>query len=381
MAIADELSGFDAIQPPGVSAPYARRKIIKGPDGTPQVVLVDMQGNTITDPSGYGIVESGNYMDPASLPGSATPVETKDEDKEPSAAREVIRSTARSGAQDGDSSPGSGNFGRSPANNFGYVDKPGFMGLAGLAPGPIGLAGKAVNAGINANNVAAVNSARGMMGLEGVGIGGAIKGTVKDNKGQVADVTFGDSQYATPVGLEAMSPEGMTNMTPAEAAARARAVGSIQMATPEQIAARDEAFNAEFAKPGLIGRMTNVATSFLDNMFGVSTPSYQQYDDNKHNAIKSQNSGANFNPTDSGFADMIGASKKSGKSNYGSGFNPTPGGFADAIGASGRGSSGSSSGGAGRGSSAGKSSNPGTSGNMGRGGGTTSGHGPGIGSA
>lgn len=297
-----EQSGFMAIQPTVPQGPYARRKIVRGPDGTPQVVLVDMQGNPVNDPSAYGIIEAGNYYDGQGLQTATIKTSDPKPESEKSTAKAVISDNTRAeGGRGGDPTPGSGNFGRSQANNFGYVNKPGLLGMAGLVPGPVGMAGKAVNVGINANNVAAVNAARGMMGLEGVGLGGAIKGAVKDNKGQVADVTFGNSQYATPVGLEALSPTGMTNMTPAEAAARARAVGSIQMATPEQVQARDDAFNAEFGKPGLLSRMNNVATSFLDNMFGTpsATPDYA--------AAAAQSARQGFKPSKTGFADMLGA--------------------------------------------------------------------------
>ena len=348
----EEQSGYDAIQATIPQAPYAKRKIIRGPDGTPQVILVDMSGNPISDPSGYGILEPGNYLDPSTLQAPASPSATSGKTApEPSTAQRVIRNTAEGGR---DNTGGSGGIaGRSQSNNFGYIDKPGLVGAAGMLPGPAGLAGKAVNAGINANNVAAVNAARESMGLPSLGLGGTVKGVVKDNKGQIADVTMSGSTYATPVGLEAMSPTGMTNMTPAEAAARARAVGGMTISTPAEISARNAAFEAEFSRPGLLGRISNVATSFLDNMFGVSPNSYTKYDPVAHARTVNQNSGKNFNPTNDGFANMIGAPSK---------------GSAGANGGS-------------RSSSAGRASNPNTSGNMGKGAGTTSGHGPGIGSA
>lgn len=360
MAIADQ-SGFEAIQSTIPEGPYARRKIIRGPDGTPQVILVDQAGNTISDASGYGIVDSGNYLDPKSL---GTP-DVKSNNPQPtstfgeSTAKRVIDDASR-GEKDTSGSTGNSGYGRNQGGNFGYVNKPGALGLASAIPGPIGMAGKAVNMGINANNAAAVNAARQSMGLEGIGIGGAVKSTLRDNKGQVADVTMEGSQYATPVGLEAMSPEGMTNMTPAEAAARARAVGGMTISTPEQVAARNKAFEAEFSKPGLLSRVSNVATSFVSNLFGT-------------------NSDDDFKPTQSGFSDMIGDGRSSSNSSgtrTGTQANTNGQGIAS-LGSKNRseGIGHSNSGGSGG------TSNPGTSGNMGKGGGTTSGHGPGIGSA
>lgn len=335
----EELSGFEAIQPTLPKPPYARRKIIRGADGTPQVVLVDQQGNQINDMSAYGIVDSGNYYNP----GPQAPTGADNNSNAPvrtgGIASTVIDQTIRQSGGDaaGDSNtPGSGSFGRTEANNFGYVNKPTGMGFASALPGPFGLAGRAVNTGINANNAAAVNSARTSLGLPGIGVGGAIKSTLKDNKGQVADVSIGGSNYATPVGFEALSPEGMTNMTPAEAAARARATGSISLSTPEAVAARDQAFEAEFSKPGLFERVGNVATSFLDSVFGNDAPSYQQYDPVAHAKTVSQNTGDNFKPTNDGFSNMLG-----GGSSDKSGSSPGSGGL-------GRNSDGSSNGWGGR---------------------------------
>lgn len=345
-----EQSGFMAIQPPAIQPPYARRKLVRGPDGTVQVVYVDQQGNTIENLAGYNIAESGNYYNPDSLGRNDTPGATNEKSNQQSTARSVIQETTR--GERSDAQPGSGNFGRSQANNFGYIDKPGFMGFTGMLPGPLGLAGKGANAAINANNVAAVNAARGMLGLPGTGLGGSIKGTLKDNKGQVADVTLGSSTYATPVGLEALSPSGMTNMTPQEAALRAQAVGGIQLATDEQVAARNAAFDAEFGKPGFLGRISTVANNFIDDLFGV-TPSYYQPDEAAAAKTRSQNTGANFNPSRSGFADMIGYTPASGKNATSTSISPVSGAARSTAGKTGGGRSDSSSSGMGNRASSG----------------------------
>lgn len=323
-------SGFMAIQPPRIpQGPVAKRQIVRGPDGTPQVVLIDLAtGQPVTDPTGYGILESGSYFDESTLQAQQPSTNKNDTKQQGSIAQEVIRSTGEGGSRGTGSEPGSGNFGRHQGSNFGYANKPGALGLAGALPGMLGLVGKAVNAGINANNVAAVNAARQSMGLEPVGIGGAIKGTLKDNKGQIGDFDLGTGM-ATPVGLEALSPDGMTNMTPQEAARRAAAnQAQITQATPEAIQARDDAFRAEFAKPGLMDRISGVATSFLDSMFGGVKSSAYKPDPVAHAQITNQNTGSNFNPSKSGFADMIGATAKGGPG----GFSPSDTAFGDMMG-------------------------------------------------
>src|SRR5688572_10686799 len=152
MGIADQ-SGFEAIQPTIPQGPYARRKIVRGPDGTPQVILVDQSGQTISDPSGYNIIDSSNYLDPSSLAttvlGTSNPKPSSEESISGSTAKKIIRDTSRGEKES--TGLGSGSYGRDQSNNFGYVNKPAGMGLVGMVPGPIGLAGKAVNVGINAN--------------------------------------------------------------------------------------------------------------------------------------------------------------------------------------------------------------------------------------
>lgn len=311
--MAQEQSGYDAIQPPIPQAPLAKRKIVRGPDGTPQVILVDMAGNTISDPSGYSVYDPGAYGDPNALPGTGIGSpggSTGKSQDQPSTAQTVIKSTAE-GGRDNASGGGGGGGSRAQNNNFGYIDKPGMMGMAGMLPGPAGMVGKAVNAGVNMNNVAAVNAARSSMGLPSLGMGGAVKGAIKDNKGQVADVTMAGSTYSTPVGLEAMSPTGQTNMTPQEAAARARAVGGMTLSTQAEIDSRNAAFNSEFGKPGLLGRVGAIASSFVDNMFGIGS-SYNQPNEAISKSIREANSGSNFNPTNDGFSSMLGGKGSGG---------------------------------------------------------------------
>src|SRR5687768_16343649 len=226
--------GFMAISPPAPTGPLAIRKLVRGPDGTMQTVMVDARTNQpISDPNGYNIVENGNYLDPNAL-AQVAPV-TPTEEEKPTTAENILDDNRQGSGSDrspsGLADPRDSVGRRGVEDNFGYVNKPGFMGLANFMPGPLGLAAKAANVGINVNNQMATNEARSMLGLDGVGAFGNVKGAIKDNHGQVADVNIGKNTYS--VGFEALSPTGQTNLTPQEAARRGALTG-IEEATAAQ---------------------------------------------------------------------------------------------------------------------------------------------------
>lgn len=112
---------------------------------------------------------------------------------------------------------------RTQSGNFGYVNKPGIMGVTNLAPGPIGLASRMATGMINSNNALAVSSARQSIGLDPLGAADIAKQTLRDNQGQLGDVNIGNETYS--VGLEASTPKGRTNLTPNEARNRALTSG------------------------------------------------------------------------------------------------------------------------------------------------------------
>jgi len=148
---------------------------------------------------------------------------------------------------------------RTPANNFGYVNKPGFLSLASALPGIPGIIGKGINAAVNANNVAAINAARETLGLPEQSTKEALRGIVQDNKGVVAEATIGNQQVA--IGLEATTPSGRTTMTPQEALARAEANDvEIQEATPEAKEAAEAKFAEEYGKQaqGFLGNLKDI---------------------------------------------------------------------------------------------------------------------------
>lgn len=78
---------------------------------------------------------------------------------------------------------------RTAENNFGYIDKPGIMTLAGLLPGIAGILGSAANIAINANNIGAINAARKDLGLEPMTTKEAVKTAVLGTNGKVGSVT------------------------------------------------------------------------------------------------------------------------------------------------------------------------------------------------
>jgi hypothetical protein len=157
---------------------------------------------------------------------------------------------------------------RTASNNYGYTNKPTALGFAGMLPGVAGLAGKAINMGINASNTAATNKARESLGLGKKGFGANVGSTISDKKGHVADVQIGTGQFS--VGLEAQDQYGRTTLTPTEAQNRARALKSdIVEATPAQSKSRRASFAKENpGASGFFGRVKEGVTSIFSGIFG-----------------------------------------------------------------------------------------------------------------
>lgn len=123
-------------------------------------------------------------------------------------------------------------FDRTPANNYGYIDKPMALGIVGMLGGPVSKLGtKMISMAINANNVVAVDTARRSMGLEPLSKKEKSQGLMNDTKGYLGDVVVGDQQYAVSIG--GIAPDGRTALTPDEARKRGMTQG-IRLATPEE---------------------------------------------------------------------------------------------------------------------------------------------------
>jgi len=154
-----------------------------------------------------------------------------------------------------------GNYHRDPSNNFGYFDKPAGMGFASNLPGALGIAGKGINAVVNANNVGAINAARGMMGIDGLTTRDVLSGIAKDKQGFVANVDITNQAGKTnpySVSLEAMTPSGKTALTPDEARKRSAA-------NPANIALSAK---QDESKKGIFSGIKSMAKNIFDSMFG-----------------------------------------------------------------------------------------------------------------
>lgn len=155
---------------------------------------------------------------------------------------------------------------RTQSGNFGYINKPGILGLTNLAPGPLGLASRLTSGIINNNNSLAVSKARQSIGLDPLGAASIAKQTLKDNLGQVADVSINNETYS--VGLEASTPKGRTNLTPNEARNRALTSGvSIKEATKEESKANIQANPVK--NNSILGGVLDKGK----NLLGIESPS------------------------------------------------------------------------------------------------------------
>lgn len=259
----DPISGYDAIVGPRPVqmpiGPTATRRLKRMPNGLVTTVFVDANGVEV-NPNGYQILDSSPEADLGQL--GLDPLK----DEKETIAQEVKSDIQpspydRRGGGDG-GSIGRGSSSRTAMNNFGYMDKPGWMGVTSFAPGPIGLAAKAANLGVNANNSAAVSQARSMIGVPDMGAVEKAKSYISDRQGQVADVDIGDQKYS--VGFEAMSPDNKTNLTPNEARNRALTLGGISLTDPSAVKKGPE--TAPESR-GVLSGFFSEARSFIDNMF------------------------------------------------------------------------------------------------------------------
>lgn len=246
--------------PSNSNQPSAQSQLVRGPNGQLQVQYIDLAtGQVIMAPQGYNIVSPhiASLEDLGLLPTkeqSSTKQPTTDQTK---TEEEYIPPFENDGGLDkGGFSPG--NLSRDQSNNYGYIDKPGWMGFTSSLPGALGIAGKGLNAAINANNVGAVNAARDAMDVDPLSAREAIGGTIKDRQGFVGNVGIKNqagqvNQYS--VGLEAMTPSGKTTLTPDEARRRA-------MANPANISLTE---NQDESKKGLGSRIKDFVSSLFSD--------------------------------------------------------------------------------------------------------------------
>lgn len=224
---------FPALTSPAATSSTGKMavpQLVTGDDGLPHTVYIDTQsGQVINNLAGYQVVTASGST--VQVPATQS-VPTDTAGTPPAQTTNIYGTHDSSGggalnAVSGSPS-GSGNRGSTnPMNNFGYIDKPGWVGAAGMLPGAAGIIGKAVNLGINAQDQNAVNTARSMVGLPAESTGQQLGGLISNNKGQVSnDAIINGKDYS--VGFNALSPTGNTNLTPTEAAKRAAMFGGVQ---------------------------------------------------------------------------------------------------------------------------------------------------------
>lgn len=118
------------------------------------------------------------------------------------------------------------------ADNYGYINKPGFMSFLGMAPVPgAGIAATALNTGINMGNNQAVRTAQRMLGMP-TEKPSLVRDMVKSPKdGFIGDLPIAGKNY--PVGFEAQNKEGETTLTPDEA--RKRSISNSPQPSPGSV--------------------------------------------------------------------------------------------------------------------------------------------------
>lgn len=222
--------------------------------GRPELVYVDAAGKVIpyAQINNYEVVTAGNeYYSPTAPkeekkkePETKVKKLLKQEDSHPLGwNRETNKVDDLKGTSSG------------PADNWGYVNKPGIMGLTNHIPGALGMASKLVSTALNANNNEAMQQARDSMDVPEQSKGQQFKNTIKDQHGQIGDFKLNNGRtYA--VGFEAMSPDGRTNLTPQEA--RMRSVGSITEETRQKAG-------------GILSKGADIISNVVDTIFGDET--------------------------------------------------------------------------------------------------------------
>lgn len=247
-----------------VSKPYARRKVIKNPDGSIQVIYEDVRTGKQVNPKGYTVIQSDNAIDSTNV--QATQGESlakKPEDaNNKSLSQEIIR----------DHGPDSITPDTKSQAGESYYNKPGWMGYTSMIPGPIGLAAKLGNMGVNANNTAAVNDQRATLGFAPNPTSKNIGSTLFDQQGYIGDISTPKANgtvSTAPVSFEATDKNQRTAYTPEEARLH-EIMAASKPATEQEQQAAIGSFNNQFpeANKSFFGGLVASAKDFTNNIFG-----------------------------------------------------------------------------------------------------------------
>lgn len=218
--------------------PKAYPKYVRGNDGKLRITYVNEQGLPIppislqqglydiatNDISQYYGQDPVKPIEEKSGTASNTPTTTPTQ-----GSRNINkRPLTYQGRSDGPRETGVNQF---DPNNTGYIDKPDWVSATSMLPGYAGMAGKALNAGINYGNHVAVNDARIQSGLDPRdGVMDTVRGVMRDNQGQVGDVNINGEDYSIGIGHKVhggggLTPQGNTSLTPEEAHRRGSMFG------------------------------------------------------------------------------------------------------------------------------------------------------------
>lgn len=249
-----------------IARPYARKKVIRKPDGTTQIIYEDVRTGKQVNPQGYTVIQSDNTVDNVVAPTKGQSLgkdNNQPQDKSP--AQQII--------QHGGENPNN-NTSSGPSDNGGYFNKPGWMGFAGLAPGPLGVIGKLGNVGINVSNTAAVNQQKAALGFASPSAFSNVNSAINDQHGYIGDLSTpktGGTVATAPVGFEG-SYDGRTSYTPNEARMREQLAG----ATPATAKEKETAigtFSGQYPNEnkGFFGSLAASAKGLFGNIFGGTT--------------------------------------------------------------------------------------------------------------
>lgn len=138
------------------------------PDGN-TIYIDPATGEQVTDLTGLTVLDGNQFYqvtqdDDQNHDGSVSPREVRQRPTDSRSASEM----------------GGPRYNGTPTSKDSkYIDKPGWMGLTGLAPGPLGMLGKVANLAWNANNIQAANNKKTELGQKTLGFKDTVKGLVK----------------------------------------------------------------------------------------------------------------------------------------------------------------------------------------------------------
>ena len=255
-----------------ISKPYARKKLIRGPNGTVQVVFEDVRTGKQVNPQGYTIIQSDNSLDNTSV--NVTQGETLSKNQNNS-----NNSTDKTASEEILHDHGKDSVTTNAKDEAGssYFNKPGWMGFTSFIPGPLGLVGKLANVGANVNNMEAINKQKEALGFSKPTTTQNIGSVLSDKQGYIGDLstTRTDGTKSTaPVSFEAEDANHRTALTPNEARMREQLSNAVP-ATDEEKKAAIGTFNNEFPdqNKSFFGGLISSAKGLFSGIFGgTSSP-------------------------------------------------------------------------------------------------------------